>query len=305
MNDTAPTCVIDIGSNTLRMLVATVRPARSLELHCYRQMATRLAAGLNERGVLGSERMALAIDVLRSFLTEAAAHDPKKIVILATEAVRRAKNGEDFVRQVRADTGVRVRILDPEQEARLSCFGALSGLDPAPEKALVFDLGGGSLELAFVDGGRLRWHDSLPLGVVRLAEATGDLLARETARMKRQLHSSGVFTMAADSGCRLIGTAGTVTTLAALHLGLAVYEPGRVNGLRLSREQLLALKQRLAPLRPREREALPGMEAGRGDLILPGLEVVLRLMAMVRKEEITVSDRGLLEGAALGGEMFD
>lgn len=304
MIDAAPDCVIDIGSNTLRMLVARRLPGGELATHCCRQRTTRLAAGLATGNRLTEERMALTVRLLADFLEEATNQGVGRRLLLATEAVRRAKNGGRFVRTVQEATGLQVQVLEPEREAWLSCRGTLSALKPMPERALIFDLGGGSLEIGLAVHSRLVRYASLPVGVVRLAEAGTARPVSLGRLLDPALAETGIPDLVRSSDWQLVGTAGTVTTLAAMHLGLAEYSPDCINGLWLTRDRLLALKRRLAPLTPAQRETLPGMEEGRGDLILPGLEVVLRLMTLLARTKLRVSARSLLEGAVLHSEMF-
>lgn len=294
----SPSCVIDIGSNTVRMLVARVRHG-GVERLCYRQTTTRLARGLSHSGHLDQGRVAATLSAIREYLVQAASFDVGLTLLIATEAVRAAANGKDFERQLRSLAGVTVRILDWRTEARLSCLGALHSIVPSQTDSLFFDLGGGSLELAIARGPEMQHAISLPLGVVRLAEAP-DMSSQVRARVYRALERLG----SAHCVDRLVGAAGTVTTLAAIHLGMRVYEPGRINGTILDRKSLTSIRNRLAPLSPAEREAIPGMEPGRGDLILPGLDLVLELMDLSGFDNLTVADGGLLEGALLDATLF-
>jgi exopolyphosphatase/guanosine-5'-triphosphate,3'-diphosphate pyrophosphatase len=185
------------------------------------------------------------------------------------------------------------------------CIRDSSALEPQPETSLIVDLGGGSTEFVLWHRGRTRLHRSYPLGVVRLAEDAPqpDDQLRQIASVLDSLRCTlveeGWWPVAAGPDCRLVGTAGTVTTLAALHLRMADYDWRRINNLELQRDTLEDLLQRLVPLSVREREALPGMEPGRGDLILPGLRVILALLEGFGRKSLTVSDFGLLEGLLL------
>jgi len=243
--------------------------------------------------------MEATLATVRELLFQAASWNIDRSLLIATEAVRAAANGRDFETRLRSLEGVSIRILDWRTEARLGCLGALSSLVSPKTDCLFFDLGGGSLELAVARGPEMRHALSLPLGVVRLAEDP-DLRPRVRAKVHRaleelrRLHGAG----------RLVGAAGTVTTLAAIHLGMRVYEPGRINGTILDRKSLAFIRDRLAPLSTAERERIPGMEPGRGDLILPGLDLVLELMDLSGFENLTVADGGVLEGALLDATLF-
>ncbi len=293
-----PLCVIDVGSNTARMLVGLARRNKVVRL-CYRQHTTRLASGLSETGLLQPDRIAATVDAVRSLLSAAESFSPARTVVVATEAIRSASNGAEFARQLLALTGFTARVLNWETEARLACLGALHSLTEPADTTLFFDLGGGSLELVRALGTEIQKAVSLPVGVVRLSEG-----AVPPERMRAMLHQGLKDVAPGMKVERLVGTAGTVTTLAAVHLGMSVYQPGIIDGTILHRSDLLEIRQRLGPLSVAERESVPGMEPGRGDLILHGIDVVLALMELSGIEQFVVADGGLLEGVLLDATMF-
>jgi exopolyphosphatase/guanosine-5'-triphosphate,3'-diphosphate pyrophosphatase len=181
----------------------------------------------------------------------------------------------------------------------------LAALKPCPQRCLIFDIGGGSTEFLLQAEGETLCHRSYPLGVVTLSEKFGTAKAQQERvhqvldSFYQELVDSGHLQMVRSPGVSLVGTAGTVTTLAALHLGLTKYDWRRINNLSFDRPTLEALLFRLEALSLNEREGLRGMEKGRGDLIVPGLEIVLQIMSIMGKDCLTVSDFGLLEGVAL------
>ncbi len=196
-----------------------------------------------------------------------------------------------------------VEIIAGDEEARLSSMGVRAALDPRPEVCLVFDIGGGSTEFVLAEEEKPWFSHSYPLGVVRLAESCA-------GRAELQAAIDTCLDRLLDDLCRaglserleratLVGTAGTVTTIAAMDMGMTVYDWRRVNNYRVARTNVEMMLERLAPLSPSEREALPGMEKGRGDLIVPGLLIVAALLHRLRKHQLIVSDFGLLEGLLL------
>jgi exopolyphosphatase/guanosine-5'-triphosphate,3'-diphosphate pyrophosphatase len=294
---------VDVGTNTVRMLLGEVSAGRVEPFRYYRRI-TRLGGGATQRDGLSPVAMERTLSALREAAQLIREAGVTSVRVVGTEALRCTVNGPAFAARVRAETGLPLEVVPGEEEARLSAAGVLAALDPRPRRCLIFDLGGGSTEFILFGGDALLFHRSYPLGVVALSERFPS-----AAGWRRQIHKVlGVLTddlaeaglgSAAPADCLLVGTAGTVTTRAALVLERAEYDWRRVNNLALNRRALFGLQQRLQRLGVAEREALPGMEKGRGDLIVPGLQLVLSVMALFGKESLTVSDFGLLEGLLL------
>ena len=291
---------IDIGSNSLRMLVGDVVCDQIVPEHYFRHV-TRLGGGYNPLFGISAEASARTLPVLELFAQILDKMEPTCTRVVATEAVRRAVNGQQFVADVLARTGFIVEIIDGDEEAALSSAGVLAGLKPQPVAALVFDIGGGSTEFIVIKDGKRLWQKSYPLGVVSLAEAPAPELGieRVLTLLVKDLCAAGLSALLADERCELVGTAGTVTTLAALDLAMIEYDWQRINNYTLSHSTLLSLYELLLPLTATERELLPGMEKGRGDLIVHGAGIVLSLIKLWGKERLRVSDFGLLEGILL------
>lgn len=291
---------IDIGSNSVRMLVGEVYGDQVVPIHYLRQV-TRLAGGYDPlTGIsdAASERTLGALELFAQFCNK---NKPTCIRAVATEAVRRAVNQQQFVDAVLARTGFVVEIIDGVEEAVLSSAGVLAALKPQPLAVLVFDIGGGSTEFVVIKGGKRLWQKSYPLGVVSLAEASDAGVGIESVLtvLAEDLRVTGLSSLLASEEYELVGTAGTVTTLAALDLAMTEYNWQRINNHVLSQSALRSLYARLLPLTPSEREQLPGVERGRGDLIVHGAAIVLALMHLLSKEQLRVSDFGLLEGVLL------
>lgn len=291
---------IDIGSNSLRMLIGEVVGDQVVPVHYYRHV-TRLAGGYDPLTGISAEASERTLCALELFAQLCNKNKPTCLRAVATEAVRRAVNRQEFVAAVLARTGFLVEIIDGVEEAVLSSSGVLAALKPQPDAALIFDIGGGSTEFIVIKGGIRLWQKSYPLGVVSLAEApdSGIDIERVLTVLANDLRAAGLSSLLANEECELVGTAGTITTLAAYDLAMTVYNWQRINNHILSQTTLLSLYARLLPLTPSEREQLPGVEKGRGDLIVHGAAIVLSLLNLLHKDRVRVSDFGLLEGILL------
>jgi exopolyphosphatase/guanosine-5'-triphosphate,3'-diphosphate pyrophosphatase len=298
---------IDLGSNTVRLLVADVEPgARGWRVVDADQRVTRLGEGLAASGRLGEAAAARTAAAVGEYVARARRAAARRVAIVATSAVREAANGREFATALERATGEQVTIVSGAEEAALTLAGVLGGLDDgrAPQTAtLVFDIGGGSTEYILARDREPVTTISLRLGVVDLAERYPfprpidwaryrAMQAEIAARLATEL--PGEIRLAHPG--RLVGTAGTATTLAALDLGLQQYDPGRVQGHVLARGAIERLLTRLGALTVAERGALPCLEPGRADLIVPGMAVVLATMDLLSAGHVIVSDWGLREG---------
>lgn len=294
---------IDLGSNTVRMLIGDHLEGQ-IQPHRYYRAVTRLGGGYDpDIGITSeaAERTLVALEVFSSEICHLSP-DPKRVV--ATEAVRRSVNGQQFVADVLARTGLVVEVIGGEEEALLSSSGVLAGLNPQPQACLIFDIGGGSTEFIVVERGKQIWQTSYPLGVVRLAEVSAPrmIIDEILSTLREDLRRARMLPLLTSEYCELVGTAGTVTTLAAIDLEMTEYDWQRINNHRLSISTVRALRRRLLPLTPLQREALTGVEPGRGDLIHHGADIVLSLLELFQKEQMRISDFGLLEGILLSIE---
>ena len=295
---------IDVGTNTVRLLLGDVSQGRVVPDRYVRRI-TRLGGGQTPDSGLTGEAMSRTLAALADFADELHRTPPVSVRAVGTEALRSAPNGRDFIARVFSETGLSLEIIDGEQEARLSSLGVLSALSTQPEYCLIFDIGGGSTEFTLCAGAKPLLHRSYPLGVVRLSEEAKTDVSRKRRieagidMFLSEIAAAGLTGETVNPGCLLVGTAGTVTTLAALHLGMTSYDWRRVNNLVLPLSDLQNMAATLSPLTPAEREALPGVEKGRGDLIVPGLEIVLALLDRLQRSRLVVSDFGLLEGVLL------
>ena len=285
---------VDLGTNTTRLLVADVNDGRLEEVHRETRI-TRLGEGVDGRRRLLPAPIARVRNVLADYRRILEALGAERTLAVATSAVRDAENGEAFLGEVEWSYGFATRLLTGDEEALLT----RRGVEPAPG-TLVLDIGGGSTEL-IVDG----FHASLELGSVRHTERflhgdppTPHELA-QCAGAARSLLAEHVPDEVRRRVTGAIGVAGTLTTLAALDLGLERYDRARVHGHRLGRETARAQLARLAALTIAERRALPAMEPGRAPVIVAGAVILAETLDLFGLEAIEVSEHDLLDGAAL------
>jgi exopolyphosphatase/guanosine-5'-triphosphate,3'-diphosphate pyrophosphatase len=292
---------IDVGTNTVRLLVvdATGRAWRAVAAA---QRVTRLGEGQGRAGRLLDEPMRRTAESIAGFAAEARRLDAAPIRIAATSAVREAPNGGEFAARVRAATGLEVDVVSGPDEGRLTVAGVAAGLPALGGTLLLLDVGGGSTELVRAERGWPTAGLSATVGVVRLAERWGGgpvdwaRFAAMRGEVAVELAAAVPRALLAPPLPPLVGTAGTVTTLAALDLELPRYDGDRVQGHRLGRPAIERLLGRLAPLTAAAREALPCVEAGRGDLLVPGIAVCLAVLDLTGQPALCASDRGLREG---------
>jgi exopolyphosphatase / guanosine-5'-triphosphate,3'-diphosphate pyrophosphatase len=294
---------IDLGTNTVRLLVVEVDAAGRWHVVEQDQEITRLGEGLAASGRLGETPMARTGAVVARYVARARQAGAAEPRIIATSAVREATNGAEYATALERTTGAPVRVVSGEDEARLTVLAIVRGLGRERGPLLAFDIGGGSTEYVLAHDGRVQIAVSLRLGVVALAErypflgsvdwpCYHELEAAVRGRLLDELPPAIRRTGLGE----IIGTAGTVTTLAALDLGLERYDSARVHGHRLSRAVIETLRDRLGALSVAERAALPCLEPGRADLIVPGLAIVLATLDATGAEAVVASDWGLREG---------
>lgn len=303
-----PAAAVDMGSNTVRLLIADPDHSANLNTIRLERRVTRLSRNLVPGGPLDERAKARTLDALEHFGRLAAGAGVERVFGGATAAVRLARDGDDFLALVRERTGLDIRKLPGGEEARLTALGMLSGLpSPRPERVLAVDPGGQSTEFIPVEGGRVGRGVSLNIGVVGLTERflaadppkPGEMeaLTREVDRAVARVRE--MFPPA--PGLKLIGTAGTVTTIAAMMIGMREYDPGRVTGLALTEKKVDRMLADLLALPMAQRVGMPGLEAGREDVIIPGLVMVHRLIKGYGLDEMSVVDAGLLEGLIING----
>ena len=318
---------VDLGTNNCRMLVARRSGPGFRVVDAYSRIV-RLGAGLASTGALSDESMNKAVEALGVCADRMRRKGVAQARCVATEACRAASNGDAFLARVREETGIELEVITAEEEARLAVHGSVDLLDPDMDAAIVVDIGGGSTELCWVDvaewrrrggrdsGGRppLRGWSSMPVGVVTLSErlpepdtasaperaawyaamrqyAADALSAPRGARRLRQLFDAG--------RAHMVGTSGTVTSVAGVHLNLPRYDRNQVDGLWMSHDHARAACQRLASKDYAGRAAEPCIGTERADLVLAGCAILEAVMDAWPTPSLRVGDRGLREGMLL------
>jgi exopolyphosphatase / guanosine-5'-triphosphate,3'-diphosphate pyrophosphatase len=308
---------VDLGSHTVRLLVAACHQDQVLRPLCLERRVTRLAQGFDDRSLLTPQGMLHSIAVMKEYAAQMRSFGATTVACAATGVVRRARNGTNFMHRIEEQTGLKGRILSEEAEATLSVKGVLSGLAARPQMMLAFDLGGSSTEFTLVDPRQPEpwWATSVFMGAATLTQAhliddppTTANLEQAAHRVRQALeptfaaltqHLQRLELPLAD--LQLVGTAGTVTTLAAMYLQMASYQPYRVNGLVLDAEWVRATMEQLACRKLAERRQWVGLEPDREDIILGGALIVCEILSLLNKDQLVVTDAGLLEGLLLDG----
>lgn len=301
---------IDIGTNTLRLLVAEFTPGHAYmgyrKLRSERHI-TRLGEDISSTDRLNTAAIDRTLSVLRRFAGICSEYPLNGIYAVATSAVREASNGPDFIKMVKAETGLDIDVISGDEEARLTMLGISAGLDLKGRDFLLMDIGGGSTEFIFSSRGDNISTVSTDMGVVRFTErylksdppVKEEIDKLETAIEERLNTLLSFKDLCHDSDAGLVGTAGTVTTLAAIEQKMTIYDPGKINGYKISKAGIENIRMQLVPMTTKMRRTVPGIEEGREDLIVAGVVVVDKVMEHYGFKEIIVSDSGLREGLVI------
>lgn len=319
---------VDLGTNSCRMLIARPMGNQFQVLDSFSK-AVHLGAGLEASGKLSHASMGRTLQALRICQKKIDAHGVGRMRLVATEACRRARNARDFMRQVKRETGLHVEIIPAEEEARLAVISCAPLVTPSTEQLLVVDIGGGSTELVWVDlsavapenrgkaimglhrgfaaqpegGARVVDWISVPLGVATLKDQFHDV-EDDSARFalmswffEENLAAFSPYNAAQPrEGFQIIGTSGTVTTVAASYLNLRRYDRTKVDGLQMTSDQIdLVIREYLA-LGPEGRRTDPRIGRDRHTLIMSGAAILQALMRIWPTDRLSVADRGLREG---------
>ncbi|MEQ8281027.1 MAG: Ppx/GppA phosphatase family protein [Deltaproteobacteria bacterium] len=292
---------IDIGSNSVHMIAADARAAGGLDLIDKAKDFVRLGDGVFETGLLREDRVEAAVQAIDGYARIARSIGAERVVTVATSATRDAENGEDFVRRLRDRTGVDARVISGEEEARLIYLAVLQKIDLHGKRALVVDVGGGSVELSLGTGEQIAMAESLDLGVRRLRDtvgAPGKLDGETIERVRRHVErtAESIVDRVHEHGVDLlVGTSGTLKTLGEL----TVHPDAgwkTINSESTSLEDLEAITKRLVKQTPDERVEKSGVERRRADTIHLGALLITTLMKRLGMDAITFSDASLREG---------
>lgn len=311
---TATYAALDLGTNNCRLLIA--RPAQ----HGFRVVdafsrIVRLGEGLSASGRLADTAMDRAVEALKICKGKMTHRGVTRARLVTTEACRAATNGLDFVRRVAEEADLELEIVDQRTEASLAVTGCAALADPAAEGVIVFDIGGGSTEIVWMGGrsqardpaGRIREWASLPIGVVSVAERYGgvdvgrELFERMVEDCGETLKPFAKRAAAANaaSGFHLLGTSGTVTTVAGIHLGLPRYDRRMVDGLWMDEREILTVIDRLVEMDYAARSANACIGRERADLVLAGCAIFEAIRRAFPSRKVRIADRGLREGILL------
>jgi exopolyphosphatase/guanosine-5'-triphosphate,3'-diphosphate pyrophosphatase len=295
--------VVDIGSNSTRLLVAEVEDGRVSELQ-RESIVTRLGEGVDTTGALGAEPQQRVFAALDSYAESIERHGATVRRVVMTSAVRDASNGTEFADTVRSRYGLEGSTLSGDEEARLSFLGATATRDDS-EPLLVIDIGGGSTEMIVGAGGAVDFHVSTQVGVVRHSERYlhGDPPERSELQALAADARSVIETSVPDEVRRsvrgAVAVAGTATQSAAIDLALDPYDAERVEGHELSAERIGELRDRLAALPLAERREVTGLDPERAPTIVAGTVVLLEVLGAFALTSVEVSERDILWGVAL------
>lgn len=308
---------LDLGTNNCRLLIARPNEHGFRVLDGFTRIV-RLGEGVSSTGRLGDAAMERTIEALKLCRNKLKDHEPARMRLVATEACRAAENGPEFLKRVEEEVGLVLEIVDRRTEAELAVTGCADLIEKEAQGALMFDIGGGSSELAWLDfrGGRpksqgrmaasIRSWQSLPVGVVSIAEKFGGvdvtpetfeaMVAYVAGHLRQFRGREKLRQMIAEHPMHLIGTSGTVTTLAGLHLGLERYERQKVDGLWMTNGQVSETMKVLLGMPYDRRVSHPCIGRDRADLVLPGCAIFEAIRREWQTERVRVADRGLREG---------
>ena len=315
VRDNSYYAALDLGTNNCRLLVATPQARGKFRVVDGFSRIVRLGEGLIQTGALSEPAMDRAVEALKICASKLRNRPIRRQRLIATEACRQASNGEAFLNRVQRETGMVLEIVSRETEAHLAASGCGALLDRQSDGAVLFDIGGGSSELILVNRSdpsirKIRdqivaWT-SLPLGVVTLAERFGgrdisrqlfdEMVDDVSARIDQFDGKSRLDEIMVAGNVHLLGTSGTVTTLAGIHLRLAKYDRRKVDGLWLSSDEIDSIIDELLDMEYEERAANPCIGSERADLVLAGCAILNAIRKNWPSDRLRVADRGLREG---------
>jgi exopolyphosphatase/guanosine-5'-triphosphate,3'-diphosphate pyrophosphatase len=296
---------VDVGTNSTRLLVADVAGGAIVAEHARAMVITRLGKGVDGNGRFDPGALARTLEVLAGYAETCRRLGVTRRRVVATSATRDAADRRAFLDGVRGLLGVDAEVLTGDAEAALTYVGATADL-PGDQPTLVVDIGGGSTELILGDGARARAMVSLDIGCVRLFERhlRGDPpAAAEVAALRADVaaHLDGVAAVVDPAAAeRVVGVAGTVTTVAAIALGLDAYDPRRIHRSTIAAADVAATADKLAAMTVAERAAMPVMASGREDVIAAGALLLDELVQRFQIPEVIASEADILDGALLG-----
>lgn len=296
---------IDIGTLTCRLLIACLPPAGPLEELRSDRRILRLGEGVDQTKRLSSAAVDRVIQCLREWQEIIATHQVDAVTAVATSAVRDAANRDEFLERVKREAGFDVEVITGDEEARRTLLGIRSGLPAGVTDILALDIGGGSTEFILDRSGHHPVVRSIDIGVVRLCERllrhdppTDDEVHRAREWVARETKAAAA-QMGNFQTATFVGTAGTITSLAAMAQKLPAYEPARIHNYRLQLATILELEHTLLSRKQADRVGLPGLEKNREEVIAAGAIIIRTVMKMLGMSSVLVSDLGLREGVLI------
>jgi exopolyphosphatase/guanosine-5'-triphosphate,3'-diphosphate pyrophosphatase len=297
---------IDIGTNSVHMIVVRVRPDLSFEVVDREKAMVRLGAGGLDGKALTNDAVSAALQALSKFKRLAESHSVDVILAAATSATREARNGGEFLARIEAETGIRPRVISGAEEARLIHQAAVYGADVGSARAVVIDIGGGSVEITLGTATSIQAARSFKVGVIRLTERfvhSDPLSRREEQKLTKFVlseidrHCEQITATGFD---RVIGTSGTILSLGSVAVAIAGgTPPGELRNLRVSAKQIRRLRKEIVALPLEQRLAIPGLDPRRADLVVAGAVLLDAILRRLGAEELTLCDLALREGLVL------
>ncbi len=291
---------IDIGTNTVRLLVVESDNPNSYRPIYQEQEIARLGEGFNEHGQLQPQAMERTLKLLARFARKSDRLKANEVYAVATSAVREAENGAHFIKRAKQQTGIEIDIIPAQQEARLALLGVQSVIHLQDKPILVIDIGGGSTEIIQAHGNEITDVHCLRMVAVKLTEAflkSDPVDPAEYQQMRAYIDQTlGSLPQLAANNPLLVGIAGTSTTLAAVDQCLFPYDPQKINNYVLTRKRMQAIQDRFLQQTLNERRLTPGLEPERADVIVAGTALLLYFIEKFGFNELTACDSGLREG---------
>ncbi len=286
---------IDIGSYSVRLSIGEIKDNK-LKIIYEKGVITGLGKGVNSNGFLDKKAVEETIEVLKEYKNIINEHGADKIIAVATEALRRAKNTKEFINRVKETTGIDIRVITPEEEGKLSYKAVCYSLKPRG-RTVVVDQGGGSTEFIYGKSCDIEKVISLPMGIVNLTER----FIKHDPPLKEELKSMKEFI---DNNLKkleievdnIVGLGGTITTLSALEYNIYPYDPSKIHGSKLKEKSIKRWFDKLANMKIPERKNIPQIEDRRAEAIVSGILMFERILEHFKKDEIIVSDWGLKHG---------
>jgi len=297
---------IDIGTNSVHMIVVRVRTDLSFEVIDREKVMVRLGAGGLDGKALTTEAMNAALQALSKFKRLAESHRVDEVLAAATSATREARNGGEFLARIERETGIRPRVITGTEEARLIHQAAVYGVDVGTGRAVVIDVGGGSTEITLGNATAIQAARSFKIGVIRLTERfvqSDPLSGRDERKLTKHIlseigrHCDQITAIGFD---RVIGTSGTILSLGAVAATAARgTTPAELRNLRVSAKQIRRLRKEIVALNPAQRLTVPGLDPRRADLVVAGAVLLDTILRRLGAEELTLCDLALREGLVL------